>query len=132
MDKLDPYWAPLGRLLLSIVFILAGLQKIMSGGAGMEEYMGAAGVPFILFWPAAIFEFVAGIMILAGFKTRIIAFLLAGFCVMTAFLFHMKPENPMEMALMLKNLAMAGGFLLLVRFGAGEMSMDNRAASDDA
>lgn len=130
MDKLDPYLAPVGRLLLSLIFITAGLSKIASGGAGMVEYMEAAGVPGILFWPAAIFEAAAGIAILVGYQTRIVAFLLAGFCLMTAVLFHANFADPVEGALFMKNLAIAGGFFILMRHGAGEMSLDNRAGSE--
>ena len=125
MEKLDPYAALLGRLLLSVMFIVAGINKIMGGGEGTIEYMAAAGVPGFLFWPAALFEVVAGLMILAGYQTRIVAYLLAGFCLVTAFVFHAG-----EGAMMMKNITIAGGFLILARFGAGEFSVDGKAASD--
>lgn len=128
MEKLDPYAALLGRLLLSIMFIVAGINKVMGGGEGTIQYMEAAGVPGFLFWPAALFEVVAGLMVLAGYQTRIIAYLLAGFCLVTAFVFHGD-----EGAMMMKNITIAGGFLILARFGAGEFSMDGKAvaASED-
>lgn len=122
MEKLDPYAALLGRLLLSVMFIVAGINKIMGGGEGTIEYMAAAGVPGFLFWPAALFEVVAGLMILAGYQTRIVAYLLAGFCLVTAFVFHAG-----EGAMMMKNITIAGGFLILARFGAGEFSVDGKA-----
>jgi len=126
MEKLDPYAALLGRLLLSAMFIMAGINKVMGGGEGTIQYMEAAGVPGFLFWPAALFEVVAGLMILAGYQTRIIAYLLAGFCLVTAFVFHAD-----EQVIMLKNITIAGGFLILARFGAGEFSVDGKANGTD-
>lgn len=128
MEKFDPYFALLGRIFLAVIFITAGLSKIASGGEGMIQYMESAGVPGILFWPAAIFEAVAGVAILAGFRTRIVALLLAGFCLLTAVLFHSNFGEQIQSVLFMKNLAIAGGFLILARFGAGEFSMDNRSA----
>ncbi|WP_286829937.1 MULTISPECIES: DoxX family protein [Kordiimonas] len=132
LSKFDPFAAPLGRLFLSIIFIGAGFAKVASGGAGMVEYMEAAGVPGFLFWPAAIFELLAGIAILVGFKTRLVAFLLAGFCLITAVMFHADFADQMQQTMFLKNLAMAGAFLILMRFGGGEFALDNRAASGDS
>ena len=129
MDKLEPYFAPLGRVLLAVIFIFAGVSKIASGGAGMVEYMESVGVPGFLFWPAAIFEVVAGLMVLVGYKTKLVGFLLAGFCIITGALFHYVPADQTQMTMMMKNFAMAGGFLMLARFGAGEFSMDNRASN---
>ena len=125
MEKLDPYAALLGRLLLSAMFIMAGINKVVGGGEGTTQYMEAAGVPGFLFWPAALFEVIAGLMILAGYQTRIVAYLLAGFCLVTAFVFHAE-----EQVMMLKNITIAGGFLILARFGAGEFSVDGKAARD--
>lgn len=127
MEKLDPYAALLGRLLLSAMFIMAGINKVMGGGEGTIQYMEAAGVPGFLFWPAALFEVVAGLMILAGYQTRIVAYLLAGFCLVTAFVFHAE-----EQVMMLKNITIAGGFLILARFGAGEFSVDGKANGANA
>lgn len=127
MDKYIPLVA---RILLSVIFIMAGLSKMGDGGAGTIQYMESMGVPGMLFWPAAIFEVVAGIAILIGFKTRIFAFLLAGFCAVSAILFHMIPSDQTQMAMFMKNFAMAGGFLMLMHHGAGDMSLDNRSGTD--
>ena len=124
MEKLDPYAALLGRLLLSVMFVVAGINKVMGGGEGTIEYMAAAGVPGFLFWPAALFEVVAGLMVLAGYQTRIVAYLLAGFCLVTAFVFHVG-----EGVMMMKNITIAGGFLILARFGAGEFSVEGKAGA---
>ncbi len=126
MEKLDPYAALLGRLLLSVIFIVAGVSKVMGGGEGVIQHMETVGIPGFLFWPAALFEVIAGLMVLAGYQTRIVAYLLAGFCLVTAFFFHAE-----EQMMMMKNITIAGGFLILARFGAGEFSVDGRADGGD-
>lgn len=117
--------APLGRLLLSIIFILAGANKL-TDLAGTGAYMQSGGVPSVLALPAALFELLAGLAILVGYQTRNVAFLLAGFCVVTAALFHHNFADQMQMTMFLKNLGLAGGFLTLYAHGAGAMSMDAR------
>ena len=118
--------APLGRVLLSLIFILAGASKL-GDLAGTGAYMQGAGVPSMLALPAGLFELLAGLAIAAGFKTRPVALLLAGFCLLTAALFHSNLADQMQMALALKNVALAGAFLLLFAHGAGPMSLDARA-----
>jgi len=115
----------LGRLLLGAIFVVGGIEKF---GAieGTIGYMASAGMPSFLAYPAALFELVAGLAIVLGWQTRIAALLLAGFCVLTGVLFHLKPADPMQMILFMKNLAIAGGFLVLFRAGAGPLSLDAR------
>lgn len=121
------------RILLSIIFILAGLQKF-GDIAGTAGYIASAGVPAsgLLAWVSAAFETLAGIAILVGFQTKISAWLLAAFCIFTGLAFHLTAANaatdPMvsqiQMIMFMKNLAMAGGFLLLGVAGAGAFSVD--------
>ncbi len=61
-----------------------------------------------------------------GWQTKIVAFLLAGFTIVSAVIFHSNFGDQVEMTMFLKNLAMVGGFLMLVRFGAGELSLDEK------
>ena len=117
---------PLGRLFLSLIFILGGLSKL-GNLAGTGAYMQSAGVPAVLAAPAGLFELVAGLAILIGYRTRIAALLLAGFCLLTTVLFHTNFADQIQAALALKNVAMAGGFLLLFAHGAGAMSLDERS-----
>lgn len=117
--------APLGRLLMSLIFILGGASKF-GDLAGTGAYMQSAGVPAALAIPAAAFELLAGLAILAGWQTRIVAPLLAGFCVLTGLLFHKNFGDQVQMVMFMKNLAMAGGFLILYANGAGAMSLDAR------
>jgi len=117
--------APLGRLLLSLIFILGGAGKF-ANLAGTGAYMQSAGVPSALALPAAAFELLGGLAILVGWQTRITALLLAGFCLLTAALFHHNFADQTQMIMFLKNLGLAGGFLTLYANGAGGMSMDAR------
>ncbi len=117
------------RILLSVMFIMAGLGKF-GDIAGNAAYIGSAGLPAgtLLAWLAAIFETLAGIAILIGFQTRIAALLLALFCAFTAFVFHFQPSDMMQFTMFLKNLTIAGGFLALWVNGPGTISVDARRA----
>ena len=117
------------RILLSAIFIIAGLQKF-GGIDGTAGYIGSVGLPapMLLAWAAALFETLAGIAILAGFRTREAAWLLAAFCAFTGLVFHFQPSNQMQMISFMKNLAIAGGFLVLAATGPGSLSVDARRA----
>lgn len=115
----------IARVLLSVMFIMAGLQKFTDIG-GTAGYIGSVGLPAgtLLAWLSAIFETLAGIAILIGFQTRIAALLLAVFCVVAALLFHFNFADQMQMLLFMKNITIAGGFLALYAAGAGALSVD--------
>lgn len=132
MDKFNPYFALLGRLFLSLLFIAGGMNKFAAGPEAMVPYMESGGIPGFLFWPTVLFELLGGLAILVGFKTRILGFLLSGFCLVTAIMFHADFADQTQAALFMKNVAIAGGFLMLARFGAGEFSIDNRAPATSA
>lgn len=117
--------APLGRLLISLIFVMSGLNKIGSF-AGTQAYMESAGVPGILLPAVIALEVLGGLAVILGWHTRIVAFLLAGFSLLSAFAFHANFSDQMQMVMFLKNLAIAGGFLILVAQGAGAFSLDNR------
>ena len=113
----------IARVLMALIFILSGLSKIGATDATLG-YMEAMGVPGILLWPTIVFEIGAGLLVVLGYQTRIIAFSLAGFCLVTAAIFHHQFADQIQMIMFLKNLAMAGGFLLLSSFGPGMISLD--------
>ncbi|MQW85327.1 DoxX family protein [Sinorhizobium saheli] len=131
----------IGRILLSIIFIVSGFGKLTdpASTAGMITNAG---------WPAAtalaylagLFELAAGLAVLVGFQTRIAAYLLAAFCLVTAFVFHSGainvPDFPpaanglltvFNQIMMMKNITIAGAFLVLAAFGPGALSIDARA-----
>ena len=114
------------RLLLALIFIVAGWGKLQDP-AGTAGYMSTVGLPAFLVWPTILLELGGGILILIGFQTRIVALLLAGFCVLSGALFHNNFADQMQAINFLKNLAIAGGFLSLVVNGAGGWSLDGRS-----
>ena len=87
----------------------------------MESY----NVPGILLTPAIILEIAAPILIIVGYKTKMVAFLLAAFCITTALIFHTDFSNQVQITSFLKNIALAGGFLFIVVNGAKKYSFDN-------
>ncbi len=115
----------IGRIFISMIFLMAGLNKI-TAYQGTAGYMEAMGVPSMLL-PLVIFTEVAGALaILIGFKTRLVAFLLAGFSVISAFIFHLNFADQTQSAMFMKNIAIAGGFLFLVANGPGKWALDNK------
>lgn len=115
-----------GRVLLSAIFISAGVSKLGAGYAGTQGYMEAMGVSGSLLPLVIATEVLAGIALLVGFKARIAAFLLAGFSLLSAVLFHFNFSDQMQSILFMKNLAIAGGLLMVVAHGAGQWSVDGR------
>lgn len=115
------------RILLSFMFIMAGVSKF-GDIAGTAGYISSVGLPAptVLAWLAAVFETVTGIAVLIGFMTRLIAWLLAAFCVFAGVVFHYVPDDMMQLIIMQKNLTIAGGFLVLAIAGAGAYSVDAR------
>ncbi|MCD7108618.1 DoxX family protein [Rhizobium sp. DKSPLA3] len=118
-----------GRILLSIIFILAGYGKItnLSGTAGYFAGTGLP-VPMVTAVVVSLVELVGGIFILVGFFTRPTAYVLAAFCIATAFIAHFNFADMNQMINFQKNFAMAGGFLVLAAFGPGALSVDARRA----
>ena len=117
-----------GRVLMSVVFIMAGVSKI-GAYAGTQGYMESVGVPGGMLPLVIALEVGAGLAVLLGWQTRISAFLLAGFSVLSALIFHSDFGDQMQSILFMKNLAMAGGLLMLVANGAGSWSIDARLQS---
>jgi putative oxidoreductase len=113
-----------GRVLLAAMFLLAGFGKI-SGYAGTQGYMESMGVPGALLPLVIALEVLGALAIIAGYHTRLFALALAGFTVIAGFIFHGGADQ-MQQIMLLKNLAVAGGFLLLVARGAGDWSLDAR------
>lgn len=115
------------RILLSLIFIVAGFNKI-PGYSGTGAYMESMGVPSILLPLVILTELVGGLAILIGYKTRLVALLLAGFTIIAAVIFHRDFADQIQTIMFMKNLAIAGGFLGLFASGAGALSVDARSA----
>lgn len=127
MDKLSTYSAPLGRVLLALLFVIAGFGKA-ANPAGTIQYIQSAGLPFaeVGYAIALAAEIGGGLLILVGYKTRIIAPLMAIFTIATAVFFHNNFADQVQVTNFLKNFAIAGGFFVLGAHGAGALSIDNR------
>lgn len=116
-----------GRLLLSAIFLLSGISKI-SAPAGMIGYIESVGLPFpsLALALAILAEVVGGIALILGYRTRLVAAGLAVFSIATALVFHNQLGDQNQFIHFFKNLAMAGGLLQVVAFGAGRFSLDAR------
>jgi putative oxidoreductase len=115
-----------GRVLLATLFLVAGVGKIGSYEA-TAGYMTAVGLPSVLLPAVIAVEVLGALAIVAGWQTRITAFLLAGFTLVSALIFHSDFGDQVQSVMFLKNVSIAGGFLLLVANGAGRFSVDARA-----
>ncbi|HUY84714.1 MAG TPA: DoxX family protein [Steroidobacteraceae bacterium] len=114
-----------GRVLMVILFLLAAFAKIR-GYAGTEAYMASAGVPASLLPLVILTELGGSVLILLGLWTRLAAFLLAGFTLLAGAIFHHTIGNAIQQLMLLKDISIAGGFLVLVAHGAGDWSLDAR------
>ena len=114
-----------GRLLLAALFLFAGLSKI-SGYGATAGYMASMGVSAALLPIVIATEVLGSLALIAGWHTRIAAFLLAGFSLLAAGFFHHDFADQTQLILFLSDLAVAGGLLTLAANGAGPLSLDHR------
>jgi len=117
-----------GRSLLSVLFLLSGVGKI-GAYAATGAYMSSVGVPSVLLPVVIATEVLGATAIVLGWQTRVSALLLAGYSLLAALIFHTNFADQIEMIMFLKNVSIAGGFLLLVANGAGPLSLDRRLAT---
>ena len=115
----------IGRILISALFLLNGIFKI-NNYDGTIGWMESFGMPGILIIPAIILEIAGPILIIIGYKTKLAAGLLSLFCIATAVIFHNDFADQMQFTSFLKNIALAGGFLLIVVNGSKDFSLDNK------
>ena len=113
-----------GRVLLSALFLIEGLGKI-SAGEDVIMYMEDYGVPGILFFPAIILEILFPLILMVGYKTKWIASVMALFTFTVAIIFHTDFSEGMQMILFLKDIAIAGGFMIIVAHGPGKIRLDH-------
>jgi putative oxidoreductase len=116
-----------GRLLLAAIFVISGLSKA-ADPAGTIGYIASAGLPLpqLAFAGAVFVEIVGGILLVAGFHARIVAAVLAAFTLAAAFSFHFDLGDQNQFIHFMKNVALAGGLLQVIAFGAGRYSFDRR------
>jgi putative oxidoreductase len=119
--------ALVGRLAMSFIFIHGGIGKAMNP-SGTMSYFAKDGLPLpgAAYAVTLVIEIGIGVLFLLGFRARITALILAGWCIATAFAAHYHLGDANSMIHFWKNVCMAGGFLQIVAFGAGRLSLDRR------
>ncbi len=134
-DKFQNPLALVARVLLAALFVPAGISKI-AGFAGTVGYIGSVGLPLPIVGAvlAIVAEAGGGIALLLGLQTRIAALVLAVFTLVAGVFFHAfwaaAPEAAqMQQIMFMKNIAIAGGLLMLTAFGPGALSLDAKRAN---
>ena len=114
-----------GRVLISLVFLLSGYNKIFNFG-NTATWMEGFGIPGFLLWPAIILEILLPVFIIIGYRTQISALILGAFCIATALIFHLDFADQMQTIAFLKNLGLAGGFLFIATNGPKEWAVERK------
>jgi putative oxidoreductase len=116
-----------GRILIAAIFILSGASKL-ADPAGTIGYIASAGLPLpqLAFAGAAAVELLGGLALVVGYRTRLVALVLAIFSILAALSFHSALADQNQFIHFFKNIAMAGGLLQVVAFGGGRISLDAR------
>jgi len=115
----------IGRILLSALFLIEGIGKI-SMQEDVVMYMEDYGVPEILFIPAVILEILFPLLLIVGYKTKLSALIMALFTLTVAIIFHTDFSEGMQITFFLKDLAIAGGFMIIFVYGSNKISLDYR------
>ena len=117
-----------GRVFLSALFLIEGSGKI-SMQEDVVMYMEGYGVPGVLFVPATILEILFPLFLIVGYKTKWAASIMALFTFAVAIIFHTNFDEGVQMIFFLKDLAIAGGFMIIVAYGPGKISLDHYFSS---
>jgi putative oxidoreductase len=114
-----------GRILLAAIFVISSLGKI-AAPEGTQGYIASVGlpVPVLSYIAAIVIELGGGVLLLVGYRTRLVAASLAVFSIASALIFHHALGDQNQLFHFLKNLAMAGGLIQVVAYGAGSYSLD--------
>jgi len=123
MQTLQNLFVLSARILLAVIFVVDGWWAIADYSA-TAGYMEANGLPGILLPLVILTELGGGLLVAFGLFARVAAFALAGFCLLTALFFHLHLGDQGQLIHFMKNLAMAGGLLMVVANGAGAWSLD--------
>ncbi|NPT56417.1 DoxX family protein [Paraburkholderia elongata] len=120
-------FALVGRVLLATIFLVSGFGKLVAASATMG-YIASVGLPapMLGYAVALTLEIGGGLLLIVGYQTRLVATLLAMFSILTALFFHHAFGDQNQMFHFLKDLAIAGGLVQVIAFGAGAYSLDGR------
>ena len=104
-----------GRVFISLLFLIEAVRKFFDPDISMM-YMSDHGVPEILFYPSVAFEIIVPLLLIVGYKTRIVASLLALFVLTVTLIFHTHHilEDGMQLVIFLKNISIIGGLLIVI------------------
>jgi putative oxidoreductase len=127
MTKQTDAIALIGRILIGVLFLMAGLSKL-GAPAATQGYIASVGLPapVAAYGVAVLVEVVGSVLLIVGFQVRIVAAVLAVFTLVTALFFHNNFADQNQMIHFLKNVAILGGLLQVAAFGAGKLSLDSR------
>ena len=114
----------IGRIFLSVLFLIEGIGKLFTQEQ-VVTYMEDYGVPGILFIPAVIVEILFPLLLIVGYKTRLAALVLALFTLTVTIIFHTDFGDGMQLISFLKNLAITGGFMIVIAYGSNKFSLDH-------
>jgi putative oxidoreductase len=118
-----------GRLFIAVLFLASGANKLQDPAATIAHIQQAGlPLPSLAYAGATLVEVLGGLLLLAGFQTRIAAAALAAFTVLAAIFFHANFADTNQLIHFMKNIAITGGLLQIVAFGAGAFSLDNRSS----
>lgn len=109
--------AIVGRLCIAVLFVFAGVGKLMDPAGTAQYITSMTTLPGSLAVPTGIFEIVFGLLLALGFMTRLVAIVLAGFVALSTLLFHYQITDPLQAQMALKNLAIFGGLLMVFAYG---------------
>ncbi len=131
MNPLTNFIALLARILMAVLFVQGGWNKLFGGAAGTAAYMASHGIPFpnILVWGAVVVELGVGLCLMAGLFARWAALILAVYTTALGFIFHaywLAPAADMrfERIIFFNHFSIVGGMLAIVAFGGGCLSLD--------
>ena len=112
-----------GRIFLSTLFLFEAIRKFLYQVETID-YMENFGIPEFLFYPTLLFELVVPILLIIGFKTRIVAIAMCLFTITVSIIFHSDFNNHMQVIAFLKNLSISGGFLIIASYEAKKFTID--------
>ena len=119
----------LGRIFLSMLFLIEGINKIFNY-EGTIQYMESFGVPEYLIIPAIILEILFPLLLIIGYQAKIAAFVIAIFTIVVAIIFHTNFDDHMQFITFFKDIAIAGGFIIILVNGSGRFSLDYKLKSN--
>ena len=132
LDSLKSPLMVIGRVLLALMFVMAGFSKLGNIG-GTAAYIASGGLPMptVLAVLVGLFELIAGLALAVGYKARWAALALGVFTLLASVLFHQfwavpADKQMVQQLMFMKNLAVAGGMFIVAALGAGPVSLDNR------